>query len=192
MISPPAPRIAAVIHHPGHGTDDLVAGFAVAQINRGRRVRGLVQEMHEARDGCRFMLVDLSTGKLYEISQNLVPFSAACRLDSGGLAEASIVLRRIVAEGAELAVVSRYAGLEAKGGGLHGELLALLATGIPTLVVVPERHLAARRHFTGGLADELPARREALENWFMAGSAMPSDIGRSRPDYPTHAFREHA
>ncbi len=58
--------------------------------------------------------------------------------------------------------------MEAAGDGLAAEMLALMSGDIPVLTVVQQKHLAAWRHFTGGLAAELPAERPALDGWFRA------------------------
>ena len=165
-------RIAAVVQRDEGGADDLVADFARSLIERGWRVRGLVQELRPARHGCAFALVDLDNGDRYPISQELGTGATACSLDPAGIAEASAVLRRIADEGAELAVFNCFGGLEAGGEGFRAEMLAVMSRDIPSLCIVPERYLAAWRQFTGEQAAELEARREALEAWFLGRAAI--------------------
>lgn len=167
MEKPPSHAIAAVIRRDNDGIDDLVAGFALSLIERGWRVRGLVQEMHKGVAGCAFSLIDLDDGKLYPITQDLGVFAQACRVDSTGIADASAVFRRIAAEGADLALFNRFAGLEANGEGFCAEMLDIMSRDIPTLTIVPEKHLPAWRRFTGGMASELEAQRTELERWFL-------------------------
>lgn len=176
--------IAAVILRDNHGIDDLVAGFAISLINRGWWVRGLVQEMHQGRQGCKLSLVSLDDGKLYPISHHFGKHVSSCCLDPAGIAEASEALRQIADEGADLAVFNRFSGLEVKGGGFASEMLTIMSQDIPSLSIVPERHLATWRHFTGGLAVELVPDRQALESWFFAShaptaEARPSRIGKA-------------
>lgn len=165
------PIIAAVIHRAGGGVDDLVSGFALSLIGRGWQVRGLVQEMSDNRGNCSITLVDLDDGTCYPISQDLGPFSQACSLDPGRMAEAGGVMRRIASEGADLAIFNRFSKLEADGQGFSAEMLDLATRGIPVLTIVPEKHLEAWRKFTGGLGRELEARPGALENWFLGLNA---------------------
>ncbi|UCV05066.1 DUF2478 domain-containing protein [Dechloromonas denitrificans] len=190
------PAIAAVVQRDNGGIDDLVAGFAISLINRGWRVRGLVQEMHQGRHGCAFSLVDLDDGKLYPITHDLGQHSTSCRLDTAGIAEASAVLRRIAEEGANLAVFNRFSGLEAHGEGFSAEMLEIMSREIPCLCVVPEKHLAAWRQFTGGLAIELEGNRAALESWFFATPVQPSATGVHMPfigrTKTLHQTGEHA
>jgi len=161
----PAP-IAAVIPDGLADPDEIVAGFAVSQINRGRRISGLVQEIRSSHRTKQITLVDLDDGCIYPISQDLGTHSVSCRLDPCGIAEATIVMRRIALHGADLAIFNRYSALEAKGGGFAAEMLDLMARRIPVLTIVPRQHLEAWRKFTGGLSVEMAPSRPVLEKWF--------------------------
>lgn len=159
-------KIAAVVRRGDDDVDAVVAAFAKSLIERGWRVRGLVQVMQEVAGGCLVSLVDLANGEIRPITQSLGAHSSSCCLDPSAIAEASTVMRKIVGEGADLAIFNRFSALEAAGGGFQAEMLALMAEGIPCLVIVPEKHLAVWRDFSGGLASELPVSRESLEHWF--------------------------
>lgn len=158
--------IAAVVPVDPLDCDEIVSGFAIAQINLGRRIRGLVQEIGGKPGAKQVTLVDLDSGSLYPITQNLGKHSTSCRLKPEGIADATIVMRRIALRGAELAIFNRYSALEARGGGFAAEMLDLMERQIPVLTIVPQRHLETWRQFTGGLATELPPSRLALDNWF--------------------------
>jgi hypothetical protein len=159
-------KIGALVRRDGADVDALVADFARSLTERGWRVRGLVQEMRQEANGCVVSLVDLENGQIRPITQSLGAHSASCCLDPSAIADASAVLRKIVVEGADLAIFNRFSALEAGGGGFQAEMLALMAEGIPSLTIVPEKHLAVWRDFTGGLGSELAATRESLELWF--------------------------
>lgn len=160
------PSIAAIVPEAGESGDSILRLFVDQLRQRGVRVRGLLQEMCPDDAGCKFSLIDIESGTRYPISQNLGSQATACVLDPGGIADASIVMRRIAVEGAELAIFNRFSGLEADGEGFSAEMLDLMSAGIPVLTIVNQRHLPAWRHFTGGLAIELPAQPAALEAWF--------------------------
>lgn len=162
----PQPSIAFVRSTPG--VDDLVARFASLLIGRGWRVRGLVQVTEPSRGHCSLSLVDLDNDTHYPISQELGSQSTACRVDQVGIAEATAVMRRIAAEGADLVIFNRYAGLEAIGQGFSAEMLAVMELGIPVLTTVSGKHTDTWQIFTGGLSRELEPRLEALEKWFSA------------------------
>ncbi len=174
MSTADQPRIAALTPRAGENGDALLRQFVAALRLQGHRVRGLVQEMCPDEAGCKFSLVDIECGARYPISQNLGTQSTACVLDPAGIAEATGVMRRIAREGAELAIFNRFSGLEAEGDGFAAEMLDLMSAGIPVLTIVNTRHLTAWRHFTGGLAEELPADAQALNRWF-ASLPMSAD-----------------
>lgn len=166
MSSSSTLKIGAVVRCDGADVDALVADFARSLIERGWRVRGLVQEVLQEESGCTVSLVDLENGEVRPITQSLGTLSTSCCLDPSAIAEASVVLRRIIDEGADLAIFNRFSKLEAGGSGFQAEMLALMAEGIPSLTIVPEKHLAVWREFTGGFASEIQSSREALERWF--------------------------
>lgn len=169
-----SPIIAAVIHRATNGVDDLISSFALSLIAQGWRVRGLIQEMCDSEHGCSITLVDIDDGICYTISQNLGQLSQACSIDTGNMAEAGAVMRRIAHEGADLAIFNRFSKLEADGQGFSAEMLDLAVRGIPVLTIVPEKHLGAWRNFTGGLGSELEASHSVLENWFLGLNAPAS------------------
>lgn len=160
------PPIAAVVPNGVEDADEVVAGFAIAQINRGRRVRGLVQEVQQTQRTKRITLVNLDDGRIYPITQELGTHAMSCRLNPCAIAEASVVMRGIALRGAELAIFNRYSTLEAKGRGFFAEMLDLMAQGIPVLTIVPRQHLETWRKVTGGWSSELEPSRSALEKWF--------------------------
>ena len=162
------PVIAAIVTRASGEANRLIADFAVRHQAAGWRIRGLIQEQPACDDGCRIFVVDLDDGTRYPITQDLGPGAESCGLDPSLIAEASGVMRRIESEGADLAVFNRFGGLEAEGGGFAAEMLSLMAGGIPVLAIVPDRHLAQWREFTGGLSAELPPSATALDAWFFA------------------------
>jgi hypothetical protein len=130
---------------------------------QGVRVRGLIQrqepDMH---------LVDVQSGQEFAITQDLGPDSDACRIDPAGFAEASVVLRNALAEKAELVVINRFGKLEAAGGGLAAEMLAVMAEGLAVLTCVNGEQVAAWRSFTGDAGLLLPPDITALRAWWRA------------------------
>lgn len=168
MTAAGTPTIAALVPADDENADRVLHAFIAELQRRGRRVCGLAQEMCATEHGCSVSLIDVENGQRYGISQNLGRLSASCTVDPQGLAEASIVLRRIAENGADLAVFNRFSGLEAGGEGFAGEMLDIMSRGIPTVVIVRTKWLPAWRDFTGGLACELRPELAALEAWFAA------------------------
>ncbi|MGV8960674.1 MAG: DUF2478 domain-containing protein [Stenotrophomonas sp.] len=166
----PLPAIAAIVHDTAAGADAVLAAFALRLRDAGWRVRGLVQLPREGQsDGKRMTLVDLDdAARHFPISQDLGPGARGCCLDPAGVSAASGVLRRVLGEGADLAIANRFGTLEASGQGLAAEMLALMAAQIPLLTVVNARYLQDWRAFTGHSGVELEPDDPALQAWFDA------------------------
>ena len=165
--APTAPLpVAAIIHTHDDGVDALLAAFALSLRERGWKVGGVIQRLRGGEDKEHTRLVDLDSGDSFRLFQSLGSGSDSCSLDAGGVAAASVALRRALQEGADLAIANRFGVLEAGGSGFAAEMLALMSEGRPLLTVVTDAYLADWRHFTGGGACELPAELAALEDWF--------------------------
>lgn len=167
--SPPPLRPGAVIHGPGsQGVDTLLDGFAAELKRRGFRVGGLVQRNRGPGDDCAELmeLVDVATGRAYDITQRLGRESQSCRVDPTGVAEASQAIRQAVADKVDLLVVNKFAGLESQGDGLSDEMLAAIAEGIPVLTSVGSRYLNEWQTATGGFCDLLSPTAESLWRWW--------------------------
>lgn len=164
---PELPPIAAIVAATG-SADAVLRDFVADLRRRGVRVRGLLQESLPDDACCRHSLIDIESGDRYPISQQLGSQSNACSLDTAALTEATAVMRRIADEGADLAIFNRYAKLESHGEGFAAEMLQVMSNGIPVLTVTSPTHLESWRHFTGGIARELPPDTAALNDWFAA------------------------
>lgn len=166
----------AALRHDGSTDIDALLSQLVARLRaEGRRVRGLLMTWPDGAVACGAMvLVDIDTGDEYLVSQDLGPLAQGCRADPQGFARASAVLRRALAEvpAPELVVVNRFGKLEAEGGGLADELLALVAAGIPVLTAVSDQNAPAWERFSGGLP-RLGADDAALADW-LAGLDQPA------------------
>lgn len=163
----PSPPMAAIVHGDTDGIDALLVRFIAELRQDGCCVRGLVQPPRAPEQKKQMVLIDLDDENVrYDISQPLGEGACGCCLDPAGVAAASSVLRRALANGADLVVVNRFGTLEASGDGLAAEMLALMVDAIPLITVVNQRYLDAWRDFTGGVGAELPPRMEALRAWF--------------------------
>lgn len=166
---PPPLRPGAVIHGPGSaGVDRLLEDFAAELTARGFRVGGLIQRNHGAIDACAEVmeLVDVASGRAFDITQRLGRESQSCRVDPTGVADASQAVRRAVADRVDLLVINKFAGLEAQGDGLADEFLSAMADGVPVLTSVGGRYLNEWQTFTGGYTDPLTPTADSLWRWW--------------------------
>lgn len=158
--------IAAIVHVGKQRVDDTLIAFLKGLTANGWKVRGLVPGPMGRPDDCATRtILDLHTGDIYPISQDLGQGSTACCLDPGALIAAAVVLHLAHEAQPDLAVVNRFGILEADGKGFVEEMLTFMSEGIPMLTVVSDTYLEAWRTFTGGLAQELPPDRAALCAW---------------------------
>jgi nucleoside-triphosphatase THEP1 len=169
MARDPAIAVAAVSHLRGQGVNDLVAEFARTLMERGVRVRGLIQRRAPEQRGCAgdLFLVDLSTGQDFRISQNLGSESESCNVDSAAIAEASAVLRRAMAERIDLLIINKFGKLESEeGGGLTHEMVSAVAAGIPVLTTVREDRLDRWSELMGDFSVLLRPEWAEMEAWW--------------------------
>jgi hypothetical protein len=162
----PAACVAAIVHRRGDRADELLTRFALDLRDSGWRIRGLVQRPCGKRR-MRAALVDLDTGLHFPLFHRSGRWSLACSPEPGCIDAASATLRTARESGSDLAVANRFGTLEAIGGGLAGEMLALMNDSQPLLMVVSETYLDDWRDFTCGQGIELPPSRPALDEWFV-------------------------
>ncbi|MDE1147268.1 MAG: DUF2478 domain-containing protein [Azospirillaceae bacterium] len=161
-------NLAAVIYQPEDDVDTLLASFAQGLRDQGRHVGGIVQRNRRGDCGpVKLMeVVDLRSGHVIPICQNLGPGSEACRLDTGGLAEAALAVARAVTDGVELVVVNKFGKTEAEGRGLRGEMAAAIDAGLPLLTAVPWRFYNDWMAFTGGYGTTLLCDAGVVAAWW--------------------------
>lgn len=163
------PRIAAIRYAPGQSTRPVLDAFVAELKTRGVNVHGLVQEATESHG---MDAIDLQTGGRIPLKRptRYESDNKLCSLSLSQLAEATMVLRRALDEGADVVVVERFGKAERDGGGLADELLALMAGGTPTIVTVPKEEFEAWQRFCGGLGDVVDCDLDALLKWWEAST----------------------
>lgn len=173
------PALLAALIDQGDGrANTLLQALAADLHTEGWQVHGLLRSDPDVAGGCarRMVLADVRNGEAFVISQDLGAESTACCLDESGIAAASVALRRAQASAVDLVVVNRFGKLEAVGQGFAAEMLALMADGVPMIVVVGSDHVDAWQHFTGGMAATLPLQPQALRAWC---AALPAGAWRA-------------
>jgi len=128
-------HIAAIVHADRRAADVLLGEFAADLIRARHDVHGLIQRRPPKGKGGT-VLIDLHAGTHHPLFQNLGAGSVSCSVDADSLASASLALWRALDARADLVIANRFGPLEAAGGGLAAEMLALVAEGIPFLTIV--------------------------------------------------------
>lgn len=163
-------QAAAVVYR--YDVDDrrALAEFARELADSGCRLGGMVQESVFDEQGRRTQIdsVDLASGERVMINQpgRLPPGASECTLDTAALADASAPLRRALVDRPDLVIAEKFGDQEEAGAGLADDILAVIAEGLPILVLVPEPALTSWREVTGGGIPELPCETGALRRWW--------------------------
>jgi len=161
-------NLAAIVYRPVDDVDSLLARFANDLICKGHRLGGIIQRNtkgdREQRE--RMEVIDLMTGRTVRICQDLGNGAAACRLNSGALAEAATAVTRAVAADIELVIVNKFSKQEASGRGLRTEIADAVTAGLPLLTAVSDSRYDAWMSFTSGFGTTLLCERRIVEEWW--------------------------
>lgn len=160
---------AVVFRHDEHDRQAL-ADFARELSDSGCRLGGIIQEAFFDNQGRRTHIdsVDLATGDRVTINQpsRTWPEGTDCTLDTAALADAGAPLRRALIDRPDLVIAEKFGEQEQSGAGLADDILAVIAEGLPILVLVPEPALASWREVTGGETTEVLCEADALRCWW--------------------------
>ena len=175
MSAEPDIQAAAVIFRDGEHDRCALADFARELADSGYRLGGMVQQAFFDEQGRRTHIdsVDLATGDRVMINQpsRNWPDETECTLDTAALADAGAQLRRALVDRPDLVIAEKFGEQEESGAGLVDDILAVIAEGLPILVLVPRPALARWRAVTGGGIVELPCEASALRRWWHGRSA---------------------
>ncbi len=170
MSAEPEIRAAAVVFRHDEHDRQALADFAKELADSGYRLGGVVQEVFFDDQGRRTHIdsVDLATGDRITINQasRTRPDGTGCTLDTAALADAGAPLRRALSDRPDLIIAEKFGEQEQSGSGFADEILAIMAEGLPMLVLVPESALARWREVTGGETAEVPCEVDALRRWW--------------------------
>lgn len=171
--------VAAILYGPEDDVDALLADFAQDLVRRGERIGGIVQRNTKEGSGGQagMQAIDLLTGAEISICQSLGSGATSCKLDPGGLAEASVAIPRAIREGVALVVINKFSKQEISGHGLRDEFAEAISAGIPLLTAVPVKCLEAWVNFTGGIGTTLACDRQAIEQWWLHLSSYTARMG---------------
>jgi hypothetical protein len=161
------PLLAAVVYpneaYPQATFRRVVAHCRARELN----IAGLLQ--HPACDDpahrCDVILEDLITGEWTELFEHRGKGAAGCRLDIAALTEVTTRVERALQHDPDLLVLNKFGKVEAEGGGLVDPVAAAVERGIPVIIGVPVRNLAAWRLFAGDLAAEFGIDFAEITGW---------------------------
>jgi Protein of unknown function (DUF2478) len=140
------------------------------------RIAGVIAETHGLADrSCSAgFLRNIGTGEQFPIFQDLGPGSTACHLDGGGMLPAAEAVRRDIAAGCDLVLLSKFGKLEAANSGLADAFAAAIEAHVPVLTSVSPAFDAAWAKFAAPLFVALPADPAEIDAWWRAVRAPAS------------------
>lgn len=165
--------IAAIQGAPGSQAQEMLRNL-VAHWKQAARIAGVIEEEHGLgeRTCSAGRLCSIGDGRSYPIFQDLGPDVDVCHLDGGGAVSASEAVRRDIAAGCDLVVLSKFGKLEAGGGGLAPAFAAAIEARVPLLTSVsPEFESAWARFAAPGFA-VLPPQADRIEAWWDAIASL--------------------
>jgi hypothetical protein len=142
------------------------------------RLAGLVAEHHGLADrACSAgFLRDVTNGERYSIFQDFGPGSTECHLDGTGALTAAGAVRRNIATGCDLVLLSKFGKLEADGKGLFGAFQAALDARVPLVTSVSPPCEQRWRRLAGDSYALLPADLEEIGAWWRAVRDRTADL----------------
>jgi hypothetical protein len=134
------------------------------------RIAGVVAESHGLADrSCSAGYLRRIAGEgRFAIFADLGPGSVACHLDPGGAGAAAEAVRRDIAAGCDLVILSKFGKLEATGAGLWSAFIAARDAHLPLLTSVSPAVAAAWESFAGTGFTVLPADGAEIDAWIDA------------------------
>jgi len=165
--SPDAPPLAAIVY-PNEAYPQAMFQRIVDHCrSRAMRLAGVLQ--HPACDDpahrCDVVLEDLISGARTELFERRGKGATGCRLDVAALTDVTVRIEHALQHDPDLLVLNKFGKVEAEGGGLVDPIAAAIDLGIPVIIGVPSRNLAAWRAFAGDLAVEFAQDLSAIAEW---------------------------
>ena len=152
------------------------------------RIAGVIAEEHGLLDrACTAgYLRSLTDGDRFQIFQDRGPGAKGCQLSGAGALSAAEAVRRDIAAGCDLVVLSKFGSLEKKGGGLHDAFTAAIDAGIPVLTSVSPAYIAAWDDFAPSLSIVMPLDAEQIEAWWRSVRPSPTALADEKTGGPAH------
>ena len=162
-----AETIAVVQGAPGVVVQELF-GSLIDRWRAAARIAGVVAESHGLADrACSAgFLRSIASGERFSIFQDMGPGSTACHLEGGGAHSAAEAVRRDIARGCDLVILSKFAKLETNGAGLADAFTAAMQARVPLLTSVSPAFENPWAAFAGGGFTVLPADLPAIDAWW--------------------------
>lgn len=147
MLSPPAIAIDGQLIFTSLPSAERLRSDLAKRVARNRASsaavgaadrRCVIQRSSGSRGSCaaRVDVVDLQTGRCFDIWENRGACARGCRLDERGLLDAEPPIQSAIVDRVDLVVINRFGRAESSGPGARRLLPAALEADIPVLTAV--------------------------------------------------------
>ncbi len=163
--------LATAVIAPKHPDDPAVLAAFVRELQgRNVRVGGLLQFITQNEVGRPISLYaeEIDTGRQISLMRpdKEIKGPSDCVLELSALAETAGALRRAITECADLVVIEKFGKEEAAGRGLLDDIMKVVASGLPALVLLPQAYVEQWNQFTGGIVETITFDADALNQWW--------------------------
>jgi hypothetical protein len=175
--------LAAIQYQRGFDIDELLSRSCGQLRSVGVRIGGVLQQSSGEQGQCASLVhvVDLRSGRIFNIWEDRGACAVGCRLDERGLVDAEPALMAALADGIDLLIINRFGRAESLGRGLLGCFSAAIEAGVAVLTAVRPPYDQAWYAFHGGCAHDLAPEMQEIIHWALASSARsPSHLPQSK------------
>jgi hypothetical protein len=160
----------AVVQGAPDATVQQIFRTLIDQWRPSARIVGVTAETHglAGRACSAGFLRNVGTDELFPIFQDLGPGSTACHLDGASMLPATEAVRRDIAAGCDLVLLSKFGKMEAGNSGLVDAFRAALEANVPVLTSVSPTFAEAWARFAAPLFVTLPADPAKIDAWWQA------------------------
>lgn len=152
-----SPLITALIYTDSAAADLLLRETAIALMEAGQSLAGLVQhnQPRPGRSRCDMVLEELASGDLVPISQDRGPHARGCALDVHQLIDGMQRVRHALTMQPDLVILNKFGKTEGEGGGFRPLIAEVIDADVPLLIAVPWRNIDSWRLFSGELSHDI-------------------------------------
>jgi molybdate transport system ATP-binding protein len=185
--------LAAIHYQRGFDIDELLSRSCAQLRSVGVRIGGVLQQSSGEQGQCASLVhvVDLRSGRTFNIWEDRGACAVGCRLDERGLVDAESALMGALADGVDLLVINRFGRAESLGRGLLGCFSAAIEAGVAVLTAVRPPYDQAWYAFHGGCAHDLAPEMQEIIDWALTSTARsPPHLSQGQAASIRDATRE--
>jgi len=173
------------------GGEEALAHFLADLRDQGVRLGGVIQrtrllppEVEGGEERKIMELIDLSSGGVLSMTQDLGSGAGHCALDESALAEGAQIVRAALESGVDLLLVNKFSNRESAGKGMLAEIFDAMSRGCPLLTTISPRHLTKWREMAGDLGSLLAPDEEAVRRWWQGVRQAPTHLEKEADHGP--------